>query len=655
MCGIAGILGGAGSRDERTEGARRMGGAIAHRGPDDHGVWHDDTSPVALAHQRLSIIDLSPAGHQPMSSRSGRLVVAYNGEIYNFAELRAALDAEGARSWRGGSDTEVLIEAIERWGLDEALHRCVGMFAVAVWDRETRRLSLARDRLGIKPLYWGVAAGAFVFGSEPAAVAAAPGFDAAVDRNAVALLLRYNAIPAPHSIYRDAHKLPPGCAAEISLDAPHRPTVRTWWDAAAFVSAAAADPFAGSPSEAVDALDDVLGRAVRDRMVADVPIGAFLSGGIDSSTVTALMQRASGRPIRTFSIGFEDAGYDEGDDAARVAAHLGTDHTALVVTPAEVRDVIPRLPTMFSEPFSDSSQMPTFLVSQLARRDVTVALSGDGGDELFAGYNRHVWGPKVWRSLRRVPTVVRRPAAGALGRVSTAQWQRLVDISGAVVPWDRWVRVPVQRIEKLVSVLGAESPQALYRTLVSHWSDPAAVVIGATEPHLERPGPAPAGFAEAMMFGDLVTYLPDDILTKVDRASMAVGLEARVPILDHRVLELAWRMPLSLKLRDGVGKWVLRELLSRHVPRALFERPKMGFGIPVGGWLTGPLRPWAESLLDERALRDRGLLDPAPIRARWQEHVCGVRDHQYALWDVLMLLAWLEHHDGSRASAGPLR
>ncbi len=649
MCGFIGFLGGKALHGALGEEAviQRMADSILHRGPDDVGYWCDVDQHVSLGHRRLAVVDLSPAGHQPMHSASGRYVIAYNGEVYNFPALRLKLEHLGQR-FRGHSDTEVVLAAIDAWGLEGAITQFVGMFAFALWDCRERRLSLVRDRLGIKPLYYGRVNGAFVFGSELKAIRAFPGFKQPVDRGALALLMRHNYVPAPYSIYQDIYKLSPGHILTLDRNDPAgKPEINAYWSAKEVAEAGVASPFEGSDSEAIEALDGLLRDAVGSRMVSDVPLGAFLSGGYDSSLVVAQMQAQSSRPVRTFSIGFHEKQYNEANHAKAVAVHLGTDHTELYVTSKEAMDVIPRLPTLYDEPFSDSSQIPAFLVSQLARQHVTVSLSGDGGDELFSGYNRYFWGRSIWNRIGWLPIGTRKLMCTALTAVSPERWDRVFDHLSPILPSMVKQRMPGDRLHKLAEILRASSPDAMYHTLISHWKDPASMILCAKEPKTvltDRSRWANLeDFTQRMMYLDTVSYLPDDILVKVDRASMGVSLEARVPLLDHRIVEFAWRLPLSMKLRDGQGKWILRQVLYKYVPRKLVDRPKMGFGVPIDSWLRGPLRDWAESLLDEKRLLHEGFFKPQPIRQLWAEHLSGKRNWQYHLWDVLMFQAWLEN------------
>jgi asparagine synthase (glutamine-hydrolysing) len=627
--------------------AEGMRDAVSHRGPDDRGIWTDPAAGVALAHRRLSIIDCSPAGHQPMVSGSGRYAIAFNGEIYNFAELRAALDRDGqAPAWRGHSDTEVLLALVDALGPRRALDRVVGMFAFALWDTRDRTLHLACDRLGEKPLYYGRFGQVFAFGSELKALRAHPEWIGEVDRDALVSLMRHSYVPAPYSIHRNVRKLRPGSLLTLRWGSPD-PTEDRYWSARHVAESAGTRALPLDRDGARDELDRVLREAVRLQMVADVPLGAFLSGGVDSSTIVALMQAQSARPIRTFTIGFLEQGYDEAQHAAAVARHLGTDHTELYVTPQQARDVIPRLPHVYDEPFADSSQIPTFLVSQLARSKVTVALSGDGGDELFGGYNRYLLGQMLWKRPTHLPRPLRNAMAAAIRAVPAERWNAALRPLLAVAP-RRWrYGLPGDKLHKLAHVLRHDRFEELYRDLVSHWSPPEATVIGGREPATELDEPVAENLTdpvERMMLLDLVSYLPGDILTKVDRAAMAVSLETRVPLLDHRVVEFAWRLPLELKMADDGTKSILRAVLYKYVPRALVDRPKMGFGVPIDTWLRGPLREWAEALLDEGRLRREGYLEPRLIRERWKEHLAGRRSWHYPLWNVLMFQAWLEAH-----------
>ncbi|MFK2875922.1 asparagine synthase (glutamine-hydrolyzing) [Rhodanobacter hydrolyticus] len=653
MCGVAGFWQpGGGTRDSLLEQVRSMSTRLIHRGPDDGGNWCDESAGIALAQRRLSIQDLSPAGHQPMLSACGRYVVVFNGEIYNHLDLRQRLLAEGAApAWRGHSDTETLLACFAAWGVERTLHVCVGMFAFALWDRQQRALTLARDRMGEKPLYYAWQGHTLLFGSELKALKAHAAFRADVDRDALALLLRHDCIPAPYSIHRGVFKLRPGHLLRIAADTPRDAAPEAYWRYNDAVRAGLGNPLPGSDAEAIDALEEQLGASISAQMLADVPLGAFLSGGIDSSTVVALMQARSSRPIRTFTMGFGEAGYDEAAHAKAVAKHLGTEHTELYVRPDDALAVIPKLPSIFCEPFSDSSQIPTFLVSQLTRREVTVALSGDGGDELFGGYNRYLGARTTWERMRRLPPFARTAGAGILRSVSPDAWNRWFERIKPLLP-KRWhVATPGDKAQKLAGVLPLSSGHAFFLHLASQWKNPGGIVIGAHEPTtlLTDPDAWPDTkiLAQWMMAMDAQSYLPDDILVKVDRAAMANSLETRVPMLDHRVVELAWRVPLHQKIRDGEGKWLLRQVLYRHVPRELVERPKMGFGIPLDSWLRGPLRDWAEALLDENRLRQEGYFHPAPIRQKWNEHLSGRHNWQHHLWPVLMFQAWLDENRGT--------
>src|SRR6266478_4244570 len=656
MCGFAGIL----ERDNQTSEsalraiAARMADTLRHRGPDDTGVWVDAAAGVGLSHRRLSILDLSPAGHQPMVSASGRHVIVFNGEIYNSLQLRCELDqvTRGSLSFRGHSDTEVMLAAFDHWGVRRAISRMNGMFAFALWDRQERILYLGRDRLGEKPLYYGWIGKTFLFGSELKALRSNPDFTAGINRHALALYMRHNCVPAPYSIYQGIFKVLPATILAVSAETPGAAASIPYWSLKEVIERGRADPFLGSEQEAVGELERLLRDAVKIRMLADVPLGAFLSGGVDSSTVVALMQAQSERPVKTFTIGSHEPDYDEAGHAKRVACHLGTDHTELYATPAEAVAVIPRLPEIYDEPFADSSQIVTFLIAELARHHVTVGLCGDGGDEVFGGYNRHIWNDRIWNSIKWAPRIARIAAAKAIRQISPHKWQALYQSLTPVLPPSLMQERFGYKLHKLAQVIPAFNPQAMYFTLASHWLEPQSVVWGAKEPetHLTRTEAWPdlPDLAERMMFLDAATYLPDDVLTKVDRATMAVSLEARVPFLDHRIVEFAGRLPLSMKVRNGRGKWILRRLLGRYVPPELTERPKTGFGIPLDRWLRGPLREWAESLLDAGRLRSEGLLNPRPIRKMWGDLLTGGYAWQYHIWDVLMFQAWCSAQQQSK-------
>ncbi len=642
----------------------RMLAPIAHRGPDDEGIWIDPDARIGLGHRRLAIVDLSPAGHQPMHSANGRFVLTFNGEIYNHPELRTALEQAGAMpegGWRGHSDTEVFLEGISTWGLAETLRRSAGMFAFALWDRQRRELSLVRDRFGEKPLYYGWAGRDLMFGSELKALRGHPQFDGTIDRRALRLFVSRTSIPAPLSIYRKVFKLPPAAILTFAADAAGRPLdappqegsrdgvrLEYFWSYREVIQRGLADPIADE-GEALAELERRLAAAIQGQAMADVPVGAFLSGGIDSSTICALYQKYSSIPVRTFSIGFEEAGFNEAEDAKRVAAHLGTVHDERYVTVRETREVIPLLPAMYDEPFADSSQIPTHLVSRFAREKVTVALTGDGGDELFAGYNRHFAAPRLWRQLQRVPRPLRAATGAPLSRIPSQFWSGVAGF----IPGRHPPHIGGKLQKGLRLAASAGSFDDIYCSFLDEWSNEPSPVLGG-----EGEGNAfdldvgvDAPDAVRMMYCDAVSYLPDDILAKVDRASMAVALETRVPFLDHRVAELAARIPLDLKVSGGRGKQIVRKVLYGLVPRELVERPKAGFGIPVGEWVKGPLRPWAEDLLDPAAIRAEGLLDPDIVQRRWRDHLSGRRDSPPAIWALLMFQAWLREQSGVAAAA----
>lgn len=643
MCGFSGFFTQEKFPQQAEDLLREMGGAILHRGPDDGGTWCDAEYGLGFSHRRLAIVDLSPAGHQPMTSAKGRYVIAFNGEVYNHLKLRAELDAlaDGSRVWLGHSDTETLLAGFDTWGIQPTIEKAIGMFAFAVWDSHEHILVLGRDRIGEKPLYYGWQGDTFLFGSELKALKVHPAFKGEINRGALSLLLRHNYIPAPYSIFQGIHKLEPGKLLSIK-HGQSEPKVWAYWSVMEVARAASNNPFSGSAGQAVDELERLAKDAISQQMMADVPLGAFLSGGIDSSAVVALMQAQSSRPVKTFTIGFNEEGYNEAEHAKSVARHLGTDHYELYVPPEVAMEVIPRLPALYDEPFADSSQIPTFLVSQLARQHVTVSLSGDAGDELFCGYNRYRMTADIWSKLSRAPVGLRRLAAKGITALSPKSWDRLV----ASIPGAKRFSHIGDKLHKGAGVMACRAVDELYLGLVSHQHNPSDWVIDGMEPATlltsNKPELTGLGAIESMMALDMVTYLPDDILVKVDRAAMGVSLETRVPFLDHRIVEFAWSLPLSMKLRDGQSKWPLRQVLYRHVPRELIDRPKMGFGIPLHDWLRGPLRDWAESLLDEARLAREGYFRPAPIRKLWSEHLSGKRNWAYLLWNVIVFQAWLE-------------
>jgi len=649
MCGITGFLGGDYTNITLNESTLlNMADRLLTRGPDSSGIWLDSSAKIGLAHRRLAIVDLSVAGHQPMSSGSGRYVITYNGEIYNNSEIRH--DLTGARlqpKWRGHSDTETLLAAFDAWGITETIRRVKGMFAIALWDKEREELSLVRDRIGEKPLYYGWQGSGskrtFLFGSELKALKKHSSFTNQINRASLALYMRYCYVPTPHSIYEGIKKLEPGTILTVSLN-QNSCRSEKYWDALDVVAKGAKDPFDGHKIEITNDLDTVLKKTVSQQMMADVPLGAFLSGGVDSSAVVALMQTQSSRPVKTFTIGFEEAGFNEAEFAKSVAEHLKTEHTELYVSSEDALNVIPKLPELYCEPFADSSQIPTFLVSSLAREHVTVSLSGDGGDELFCGYNRYVFADKLWKGLNLVPAAGRILIGKTVENLPTGTWNKAFSAIDRMTPrkfngisWG-------DKLQKGARVIGSKNLNDLYMRLVSNWQDPASVVKGAEE-HQKRVSTDDFLLAELdditkMMAIDMLSYLPDDILVKVDRAAMGVSLETRVPFLDQDVFEFASKIPLEMKLNKGVGKSVLRDVLYKYVPKDLIERPKMGFGVPVGVWLKGPLRDWAEILLDESLLEQQGFFHVGVVRDMWAEHIAGTRNWQSQLWAVLMFQAW---------------
>ncbi len=646
MCGFAGFLSAAGLDRGSGAVAQRMADRVAHRGPDDSGVWLDPEGGLALAHRRLSIIDLSPAGAQPMRSASGRYVIAFNGEIYDHLALRREV---GSHDWRGHSDTETLLAAIERWGVPSALRRCAGMFAFALWDVAERTLTLARDRLGEKPCYYAWFANALVFGSELKALRAHPGFTGEVDRGVLALYLRHGYVPSPYAIYRGVAKLPPGTILTSKPGAGGVAEPEPYWSLREVAERGLAEPWSGDATEATDELERLLGKAISGQRVADVPLGAFLSGGIDSSVVVALMQAQSAERVRTFTMGFTASVYDESEDARAVARHLGTEHTELLVTPDDALEALQRIPAVYDEPFGDASAIPTMLLAQLARQHVTVSLSGDGGDELFAGYGRYHRVERVWRRVERLPRGLRGAAAALLGMVPAEALGRVL----ARLRPGGLAHLTPQRLRALRATLRADGVMTPYREVMSLWAEPTSMLEGRvreppsvlTEPRLQL---GHGGAIDRMAYADAVSYLPDDVLVKVDRAAMAVSLETRVPMLDHDVVSFAWSLPQDMKSRGGRWKWLLRQLLARHVPDDLVDRPKMGFGVPMDGWLRGPLREWGEDLLAAERLAAEGYLRPAPIRKVWEAHQSGSADWQYHLWPVLAFQAWLRHEAAER-------
>jgi asparagine synthase (glutamine-hydrolysing) len=645
MCGIAGYLS---NKDFGSLVVEEMVNELKHRGPNDNGVWLDNNAGIALGHRRLSIQDVSSSGHQPMLSPSGRYVVSYNGEIYNFLALKKELENLNY-NFHGYSDTEILITAIEAWGLEKSLDKFVGMFAFALWDRKVRRLTLARDRMGEKPLYYGWQGQSLLFGSELKALRRHPDWQGEIDRNSITLQMRYSYIPEPFSIYKGIHKLKSGTFVHFPVGNKGimtgvMPIPTNFWTVKNIAEIGVSNPFVYNDEQAVIALEKLLSESIRDKMISDVPLGAFLSGGIDSSVVVALMQAHSNKSIKTFTIGFCEQSYNEAKQAHKVAKHIGTDHTELYVTSKEARDVIPMLPTLYDEPFSDSSQIPTFIISEMTKKHVSVAISGDGGDELFAGYNRHFLGPSIWEKLSFLSVELRGLMARGITAVSPEIWDRVGKVLGKVVPQLRYQTG--DKLHKLAAVLTVRSQEEMYLNYVSHWGEPELLVIGGREPLTAITDPSRwsklGKFSQNMLYWDSISYLPGDILTKVDRASMGVGLEIRIPLLDHRIFEFAWRLPLHQKVRNGEGKWLLRQLLYKYVPKQMIDRPKMGFGVPLDKWLRGPLREWTESLLSENRLRQEGFFNYILVRKKLEEHISGKRNWQYHLWDVLMFQAWLE-------------
>lgn len=649
MCGICGYID---PRQKNELGlterkARLMMDAISHRGPDDSGLWTSPEYGIALGFRRLAILDLSVNGHQPMVSADQQYVIIFNGEIYNYLDISSQLERRGYR-FKGHSDTEVMLAAFTEYGIEEAVRQLNGMFSIALWDRQNNLLHLIRDRLGVKPLYYGWNNGCFFFASELKAIKANPNFQGEIDLTALGQYLQYSYVPSPRSIYQGIHKLPPGSMLTLRPAEANSPgQLRQYWELPPM------SPSKGDKGyfDTLEELEGLLKESVRLRMIADVPLGAFLSGGVDSSAVVALMQAQSTRPIKTFTIGFEESEYDEAGYAKAIASHLGTDHTELYVTPQEAMDVIPMLPQMYDEPFGDSSQIPTYLVSKLARQEVTVSLSGDGGDELFQGYNRYRWAQKIWNSVSWLPGPSRNWLSSVLTSVPISRWDTWSEAATQLLP--QRLRVPQvgDKVQKLAAILENGTPEAVYYQLVTFWDNPSGLLASTNGNDYTNPAfkkhTNEQSFEDWMSWIDIHSYLPDDILAKVDRASMAVGLEARVPLIDdHRIVEFASRLPRRMKQREGKSKWLLRQLLYKYVPPALIERPKMGFGVPINRWLRGPLRPWAESLLDPQRIKKEGILNPEPIQKKWLEHQSGSRNWQYHLWNILMFQAWLSSSRG---------
>ncbi len=649
MCGIAGILG---FHRQDLNGietiTKKMAKSIHHRGPDDNGIWIDSQNEIALVHNRLSIIDLTNAGHQPMSSHSNRFIIIFNGEIYNFFDLKSELEKSSKFggtnfNWRGNSDTEILLASIEKWGIEIALSKTIGMFAFALWDKKDKKLILARDRMGEKPLYYGWHDGAFLFGSELKAFRAHPAFKREINRDAITLYLRHNYIPAPYTIYNKTFKLMPASYIEIDLISRQKnQSPKLYWSLDKIISEKIANPFLGDDFEATLALDQLLKKTVQRQMISDVPVGAFLSGGIDSSLIVSVMQSISNNPIKTFSVGFLEAEYNEANFAKSVANHLNTDHTEIYITPKETFNVLPEIPTLYDEPFSDLSQIPNFLISKLAKEKVKVSLSGDGGDELFGGYTRYKTISNLWKKLSYIPMPLRNFMSNGLYLFNSMISNNHTSFAESYLPIK--VKDFLNKLQKAQGLLCQNNRNIFYRDFVSHLNNPELFVVEGTEPHtvLTSKTFEHDEIYDQMMALDMLTYLPDDILVKVDRAAMGVSLETRIPFLDHNIIEFAWSLPLSKKIRDGKGKWILRNLLNNYLPKNLTDRPKMGLGMPLDIWLRGPLSDWVESLLDEKKLNEEGFFNSYLIRQKWEEHKNNKKNWQYHLWDILMFQAWLE-------------
>ena len=650
MCGIAGLLTSSLRAEEWVPQLSAMGNALSHRGPDDSGVWFDAQGGIGLTHRRLAILDPSPDGHQPMCSPSGKLTLVYNGEIYNYRELHRELINAGI-SFQGTSDTEVLLRALETWGLSLTLERITGMFSFALWNRETRTLTLARDRIGIKPLYYGFEKGHFFFSSELRPLRSLPFFSRSINRDSIALFSQYNYIPSPYSIYHNVQKLQPGTYLTFSPSSQNLPTPSVYWSSRECAQRGLAVPFTGSFNEAQEKLTHLLSTVIKEHMISDVPLGAFLSGGIDSSLVCALMQKQSTQAVKTFCIGLQEKGYNEATYAMEVSKHLGTDHTELYLSSDDILQKIPTILSCYDEPFADSSQLPTWVVSSMTRSQVTVALSGDGGDELFAGYVRYQHAENLWKRLSQIPPPLRMMATKLIRTFSTETWSTIATLLSPLIPRRFHQNHIGDKIHRIAAISSAHTPQDLYSLIVSHDSHPHLSVPGSqkllTEQHQPDNWTISPSLTEQMMLLDLITYLPGDILTKVDRASMGVSLEARVPLLDHRIVEFAWSLPLEFKLYQGEGKRILHSLLAQHLPPNLFDRPKKGFGIPIGEWMKGPLREWSEELLSPERLKREGFWDVQRVQKKWKEHLAGKNFHDYFLWNILVFQNWLEKENSS--------
>ena len=656
MCGIAGVFGSL-RKEELDMCAHKMSVALTHRGPDDFGIWSDEKSGIAFGHRRLSVVDLSLAGHQPMISPCGNFSVIFNGEIYNHLQLREKLnDSTYKQSWRGHSDTETLVSAFSQWGIKKTLGQLVGMFAIAVWDIKNKKLYLIRDRFGEKPLYYGWSNGVFLFGSELKALQAYKNFNNIVDRNALSLYMQYMYVPSPYSIFKDVYKLDPGCILQIDNDGINKPPSRIMssafcakgvsikqWYSLSNIAEKSQHNLIKDKHESVELLEKALTESIQSQLISDVSLGAFLSGGIDSSIIVSLMQSISMNPVKTFTIGFEDSLFNEAIYAKDVAKHLGTEHHELYVTASDAIRVIPDLPILYDEPFADSSQIPTYLVSKLARENVTVSLSGDGGDELFGGYNRYLWGERVWSKLKWMPPVVRQTLGAIIQKLPVST----LDTVGHLLPNRYKVTTMGDKAHRMAHRLNiVNTIDDMYRSLVTEGFNEESMVYSdgfILKTKLDEPSIAVGidGSAQRMMLWDALTYLPDDILTKVDRAAMGVSLETRVPFLDHRVAEIAWRMPLDIKINNGVGKWPVRQVLYKYVPKKLVERPKAGFSIPVGQWMRDPLREWADDLLDESRMQSQGYFNHKLVRKIWDQHLNGSYDWTSKLWAILMFNAWI--------------